>query len=67
MECSAAKVCFVDWKNFLDTMKHEDLCFSIVPKDGKVEVEEVPGKVVDFLEEFPNLLYLIMCQMDYHR
>ena len=37
---------------FLDTMRHEDVCFSIVPKDGKIEVEEVPIEVVDLLEEF---------------
>ena len=38
--CSAAKVCVVDGKKFLDTMRREDVCFAIVPKDGKIEVEE---------------------------
>ena len=32
-------------KNFLDTMRHEDVCFAIVSKDGKTEVEEVPAEV----------------------
>ena len=35
--CSASKVCVVDGKKFLDPMRHEDVCFAIVPKDGKIE------------------------------
>ena len=54
--CNAAKVCVVDGKKFLDTMRREDVCFAIVPKDGKTEVEEVPAKVVDLLEEFPDIV-----------
>ena len=45
-------VCVVDGKKFLDTMKHEHVCFAIVPKDGKIEVEEVLAKVANLLEEF---------------
>ena len=45
MVCSAARVCVVDGKKFLDTMRHEDVCFAIVPKEGKIEVEEVPADV----------------------
>ena len=56
MVCSATKVCFVDGKKFLDTMRHEDVCFSIVPKDGKTEVEEVPAEVAELLEEFPDIV-----------
>ena len=29
--------------------------FSIVPKDGKTKVEEVPVEVANLLEEFPNI------------
>ena len=54
--CSATRVCVVDERNFLGTMRCEYVCFSIVPKDGKVEVEEVPVEVVDLLEEFPNIV-----------
>ena len=54
--CSAAKVCVVDGKKFLDTMRHEDVCFSIVPKDGKIEVEEVPTNIANFLKEFPDIV-----------
>ena len=34
--CSATRVCVVDGKRFLDTMRCEDVCFTIVPKDGRV-------------------------------
>ena len=53
--CSATKVC-VDGKKFLDTMRREDVCFAIVPKDGKIEIEEVPTEVADLLEEFPDIV-----------
>ena len=33
--CSATRVSVVDGKKFLDTMRHEHVCFAIVPKDGK--------------------------------
>ena len=54
--CSVAKVCVVDGKKFLDTMRHEDVCFSIVPKDGKTKIEEVPAEVVELLKEFPDIV-----------
>ena len=30
--------------------------FSIIPKEGKEEVEEVPTEVAYFLEEFPDIV-----------
>ena len=56
MACSAIRVCVVDAKDFLDTMRCEDVCFSIVPKDGKAEVEEVSAEVANLLEEFPDIV-----------
>ena len=56
MVYSVAKVCLVDGKKFLDTMRCEDLCFAIVPKDGKVEVEEVSEEAIDLLEEFLDIV-----------
>ena len=32
------------------------MCFSIVPKDGKIEVEEVFAEVVDLLKEFLDIV-----------
>ena len=56
MVCSATRVCVVDGKKFLDLMRHEDVCFAIVPKDGKTKVEEVPTEVANLLEEFPDIV-----------
>ena len=54
--CSVAKICVVDGKQFLEDMRHEPMCFAIIPKDGKEEVEEVPTEVVDLLEEFLDII-----------
>ena len=32
------------------------MCFSIIPKDSKEEVEEVPTSVVDILREYSDIL-----------
>ena len=37
-------------------MKHEYIFFSIIMKDSKEEVEEVPTEVADLLGEFPNIV-----------
>ena len=37
-------------------MRCEDVCFAIVPKDGKTEIEEVPAEVVELLKEFPDIV-----------
>ena len=54
--CSAVKVCVVDGKKFLDTMRCEDVCFAIVLKNGKTKVEEVPIEVTDLLGEFYDIV-----------
>ena len=54
--CITARVCVLDGKRFLDTMRHEDVCFSIVPRDGKIKVEEVPAEVAALLKEFPDIV-----------
>ena len=62
MVCSATRVCVVDGKNFLETMRHEHVCFAIVPNDGKEEVEEVPIEVAKLLVS----KYCLRSLMDYH-
>ena len=32
------------------------MCFTIVPKDGKAEVEEVPVEVANLLKEFLDIV-----------
>ena len=41
---------------FLKGMKHEHICFSIILKDIKEEVEEVLVEVADILGEFSNIV-----------
>ena len=54
--CSVVRVCVVDGRKFLDNMRPEHMCFAIVPKDGKEEVEEVLIKVANLLEEFLDII-----------
>ena len=54
--CSATRVCVVHGRKFLDTRRCEHVCFSIVPKDEKAKVEEVPTEVVDLLKEFLDIV-----------
>ena len=54
--CSAARICYVDGKEFLKGMKCEHMCFSIIPKDSKDAVEEVPTKFLDILGYFSNIV-----------
>ena len=54
--CSAARICFVDGKEFLKGMKHEHMCYSIIHKDSKEEVGEVPAEVADMLGEFYDIV-----------
>ena len=54
--CSVARICFIDGKEFLQGMKCEHMCFSIIPKIGKEEVEEVPTEVADMLGELPDIV-----------
>ena len=53
---SAARICVVDGRKFLDSTRHEHMCFSIISKDGTKEVKEVPVEVAFLLEEFPNIV-----------
>ena len=47
---------FFDGRKFLDTIRHEHMCFSIIPKDGKEEVEEVPIEVQYVMGEFSDIV-----------
>ena len=56
MVCSVARICVVDGKKFLDTMRREHMCFAIFPKDGKEEVENVLTEVANLLGDFSNIV-----------
>ena len=54
--CSTTRICVVDGRKFLDTMRHEHMCFPKILQDGKEEVDEVPTEVADLLEEFLDIV-----------
>ena len=54
--CSTTNICFVDGKEFLKGMKHEHICFSIIPKHSNKEVEEVLAEVANMLGEFSDIV-----------
>ena len=54
--CSVARICVVDGKKFLDTMRLEHVYFSVVPKDGKEKVEEGLIVVAKLLEGFFDIV-----------
>ena len=54
--CSATRICLVDGKEFLQGMKYEHMCFGVIPKHGKEEVEEIPTEVVDLLRNFFDIV-----------
>lgn len=47
---------FVDGNELLQGMKLEHVCFVVIPKDGKEEVEEVPTEVANLLGEFLDIV-----------
>ena len=62
--CRISRICFVDGKEFLNGMKHEHMCFAIIPMDSKEDVEEVFVEIVDMLDNFLTL-YRIMYLIDF--
>ena len=61
--CSATRIYFIDGKEFLKGMNHEHMCFDIIHKDSKEEVEEVKKKLYICWDIF-LILVQIMYLMD---
>ena len=55
--CGSARVTFVDGRKFLDGMRHEHVCFALIPKASKEEIEDVPVEVADLLNEFQDIVF----------
>ena len=54
--CGSARVTFVDGRKFLDGMRHEHVCFALIPKASKEEIEAGPVEVADLLNEFQDIV-----------
>lgn len=50
--CSSTKKCFVDGRKFLEGMKHEPMCFDLIPRVDREDSKEVHVEVYGLLNEF---------------
>ena len=57
MNDTEEKVCGSARITFVDGMRHELVCFALIPKAGKEEVEDVPVEVADLLNEFQDIVF----------
>lgn len=48
--------CLVDEITFLEGITHEKMCFYLISKYGKKEVEDLPIEVVSLLDEFKDIV-----------
>ena len=43
--CSSARICLVDGRKFLDCMKHQRMCYALIPRKDKEGSSEIPLEV----------------------
>ena len=54
--CSSARICYVDGRKFLEGMKHERVCYALIPRVSKEDSEKVPEEVFGMLDEFQDIV-----------
>ena len=54
--CSSVRICLVDGGNFLDGMKHQCMCYDLIPRKDKEGSSEIPLEVLDLLSEFGDVI-----------
>ena len=55
--CSSARICLVDGRKFLDGMKHQCMCYALIPRKDKEGSNEIPLEVSDLLIEFGDVIF----------
>ena len=55
--CNSARVCLVDGRKFLDGMKHQHMCYVLVPRKEKEGSSEVPLQVSGILSEYGDVIF----------
>ena len=55
--CTNAIICLVDGRKFLEGIKHEHMCFSLIPSVDKEDTKEVPVEVLDLMNEFQDIFF----------
>ena len=54
--CNSARICLVDGRKFLDGMKHQRMCYALIPRKDKEGSSEIPLQVLDLLSEFGDVI-----------
>ena len=44
--CNSARVCLVDGRTFLEGMKHQHMCYALIPRKDKEGSSEIPLEVL---------------------
>ena len=55
--CSSARICLVDGRNFLDGMKHQCMCYALIPRKDKEGSSEIPLEVSGLLSEYGDVIF----------
>lgn len=55
--CNNSIIFLVDGRKFLEGMRHEHMCFALIPIVDKEDTNEVPLKVLNFLNEFQDIVF----------
>jgi hypothetical protein len=54
--CSSARICYVDGRKFLEGMKHECVCYALIPRTDKEGSEKMLIEVSGLLNEFQDIV-----------
>ena len=55
--CRSARICLVDGRKFLDGMKHQRMCYALIPREDKEGSSKIPLEVSDLLSEFADIIF----------
>ena len=54
--CSSDRICLVDGRIFLDGMKHQRMCYALIPRKDKEGSSEIPLQVLGLLSEYGDVI-----------
>ena len=54
--CNSARVCLFDGRTFLEGMKHQHMCYALIPRKDKEGSSEIQLEVLDLLSEFGDVI-----------
>ena len=55
--CSSGRICLVDGRKFLDGMKHQSMCYALIPRKDKEGSGEISLEVLDILSDFGDVIF----------